>query len=77
MIIIYKEEKNGKFEFTKKELENILEQVRKEGYDEGYRDGVRTYTTITTSLSPTITNTPKIDWTKWTCTGVPLDEVKG
>lgn len=72
MIIIYKEEKNGKFEFTKKELENILEQARKEGYDEGYKDGIRTYTTITTS--PIITNTPKIDWTKWTCSGVSFDE---
>ena len=39
MIIIYKEFKNNKAEFTKKELEELLEKARKEGYDEGYIKG--------------------------------------
>ena len=39
MIIIYKEFKENKAEFTKKELEELLEKARKEGYDEGYTKG--------------------------------------
>lgn len=39
MIIIYKEpNKNGKIEFTKDELEALLEQARQEGYNEGKKD---------------------------------------
>lgn len=39
MIIIYKEpNKNGKIEFTKDELEALLEQARQEGYKEGKKD---------------------------------------
>ncbi len=74
MIIIYKEERNSKFEFTKKELENILEQARKEGYNEGYKDAIRGYSTIT--AVPVTTTTPKIDWNRVTCTGVTHDKVE-
>lgn len=39
MIIIYKEFKEDKAEFTKKELEELLEKARQEGYNEGYTKG--------------------------------------
>jgi len=65
MIIIYKEIKDGKIEFTKKELEELLGKVRKEGYDEGYSKGYSdavhpiTYpTTPTTPVSPTYPTSP-------------------
>lgn len=41
---------NGKFEFTKEELESLL----KEAYDEGYKDGCPSIST-TPGLWPTIT----------------------
>ena len=60
MIIIYKEpNKDDKIEFTKQELENLLEQARKEGHDTGYSKGYndgysagRSYLNITTPTSP-------------------------
>lgn len=39
MIIIYKEFKEGKAEFTKKEFEELLEKARQDGYNEGYLKG--------------------------------------
>ena len=48
MIIIYKEpNENGKIEFTKDELEALLEQARQEGYKEGKKD------VIVPSIQPT------------------------
>lgn len=63
MIIIYKEFKDGKAEFTKDELEELLEKAKKEGYDEGYSKGYsdgKTYTLppITYPTSPTIPTYP-------------------
>lgn len=39
MIIVYKEFKENKAEFTKKEIEELLEKARQEGYNEGYTKG--------------------------------------
>lgn len=66
MIIVYKEFKDGKAEFTKKELEELLEKARQEGYNEGYSRGYSdnkgcgpiTYPTI--PISPTYPNYPNI-----------------
>lgn len=77
MIIIYKESKDGKIEFTKEELENLLEQARKEGYDTGYSKGYgdgyiagKGYLNITTPTSPI---TPSPWWTSPTITGTGGD----
>lgn len=40
MLIIFKELKDGKVEFTQEELQKILEEAKKEGYDAGYKDGL-------------------------------------
>lgn len=48
MIIVYKEIKDNKIEFTKEELEALLEQAKQEGYNDGYKDGIRNTTHITT-----------------------------
>ena len=67
MIIIYKEFKGDKAEFTKKELEELLEKARQEGYNDGYSKGYsegRSYVPITcpttTPISPTYPNYPII-----------------
>lgn len=81
MIIIYKEFKDGKAEFTKKELEELLEKARKEGYDEGYSKGycdgkyTQPITYPTTPISPTY---PNITWGTSGATGrdVPLNNMK-
>ena len=39
VIKIFKENINGKIELTKKELEDLLEEARLEGYTEGYNIG--------------------------------------
>lgn len=80
MIIIYKQpNKDGKIEFTKEELENLLEQARKEGHDTGYSKGYndgysagKSYPSITTPISPT---TPSPWWTSPTVfgTAIPLN----
>ena len=71
MIIIYKEFKDDKAEFTKKELEELLEKARQEGYNDGYSKGYSegiSYAPITcptiqpTPISPTIPTSPY-----WTC----------
>lgn len=71
MIIIYKEFKGDKAEFTKKEIEELLEKARQDGYDEGYKDGSNNrvifplnppLTTPTALISPTIPISPY-----WTC----------
>jgi hypothetical protein len=68
MIIIYKEFKGDKAEFTKKEIEELLEKARQEGYDEGYskgyskgysdNKGCTPITYPTTPISPTCPNYP-------------------
>ena len=74
MIIIYKEFKDDKAEFTKEELEKLLEQARKEGYDEGYAKGcsdgkVYTLPPITYPTSPTIPNSPTYPYITWGTSG--------
>jgi len=70
MIIIYKEFKDGKAEFTKDELKELLEKAKKEGYDEGYAKGYsdgKTYTLppITYPTSPTIPISPTYPIITW------------
>ena len=80
MIIIYKEFKENKAEFTKKELEELLEKARKEGYDEGYSKGycdgkyTQPITYPTTPISPTY----PITWSTNGTNGrdVPLSSIK-
>ena len=71
MIIIYKEFKDDKAEFTKKEIEELLEKARQEGYNEGYSRGYSdnkccgpiTYPTIQpTPISPTMPTSPYWAW---------------
>lgn len=61
MIIVYKEpNKNNKLEFTKKEIEDLIEKAYQEGYKNGYENGKNTHTYIGTTpywTSPTITGT--------------------
>ncbi len=74
MIIIYKEFKEDKAEFTKKELEELLEKARQEGYNEGYTKGysdgkcAQPITYPTTPTAPISPNYPYINWgTSGTC----------
>lgn len=61
MLVIYKESKNGKLEFTKEEFEGYLEKARKEGYNEGYRDAEKFYCNKSGDLpSPTYPSIPGI-----------------
>ena len=81
MIIIYKEFKENKAEFTKKELEELLEKARQEGYSEGYTKGysdskyTQPITYPTKPISPTY---PDIIWGTSGTTGrdVPLNNMK-
>lgn len=83
MIIIYKEIKDDKIEFTKKELEELLGKVRKEGYDEGYSKGysegkcVQPITYPTSPTTPVSPNYPYITWGTSGTTGrdVPLNNM--
>lgn len=55
MIIVYKEpNKNNKLEFSKKELEDLLDKAYNEGYAKGKNEHWYTWT------APTITTTPSI-----------------
>lgn len=73
MIIIYKEFKDGKAEFTKKEIEELLEKARQEGYNDGYSKGYsegRSCVPITYPIiQPTTTPTSPIQPISpiWTC----------
>lgn len=67
MIIIFKEKnKEGKFTFTQKELEELLKKARDEGYAEGQASKYYWYS------SPTITgiNTTSPAWISTTGTEV-------
>ena len=75
MIIIFKEKnKEGKFTFTQKELEDLLKKARDEGYAEGQASKHYWYS------SPTITATPSITQPTWVSTtgtaGKPLENVE-
>lgn len=58
MIVIVEKNKDNKFEFTKKELEELLSKARQDGYDEGYKLGVaHGEKHVTYPTSPTQPNT--------------------
>lgn len=60
MIIVYKEpNKNNKLEFTKKEIEDLIEKAYQEGYRQGFDNGKQTTCIGTTPYwtNPVITTT--------------------
>ena len=63
MIVVYKEpNKNNKLEFSKKELEELLDKAYNEGYAKGKNEHYYTWT------APSITTTPYILSTTTTAT---------
>ena len=79
MLIIYKEFKDNKAEFTKEELEELLKKARKEGYDEGYTKGYsdgKCVQPLTYPTNPTIPNSPTYPYITWGCNGgeLPLNK---
>lgn len=71
MIIVYKEpNKNNKLEFTKKEIEDLIDKAYQEGYKNGFDSGKNATPSIT-PYYPTATPTTPIDPWKinWTCSG--------
>lgn len=61
MIIVYKEpNKNNKLEFTKKEVEDLIEKAYQEGYKHGFDNGKQTTRIETT---PYWTNPVRISTT--------------
>lgn len=57
MIVVIEKNANGKIEFTKEELEELLEKARAEGAREAQKT---TYITTPSTPSPTITPLPYI-----------------
>ena len=55
MIVVIEKNTNGKIEFTKEELEELLEKARAEGVREASKT---TYITSPANPSPTIPNSP-------------------
>lgn len=65
MVKVFQSNANGKIEFTRAELEKLLNEVYKKGYDSGVSDTKQNYWTWT---SPTVNlRTPDISYT----TGTP------
>lgn len=52
-VIVIEKNKDGKIEFTKEELQKILDDV----YSQGYADGSKKYDTITYPSYPNLTYT--------------------
>lgn len=74
MIIVYKEpNKNNKLEFTKKEIEDLIDKAYQEGYKNGFDSGKNAVPSITPYYPTTPLTTPTTPinpWkTDWTCSG--------
>ena len=73
MVKVFQSNANGKIEFTRAELEKLLNEVYKKGYDTGTYDTKQNYWTWT---SPSISSlrTPSVTYT--TNTSTPIDNLR-
>ena len=66
MIKVFETNKEGKIEFTKAELEKILNEIYKDGYNSGYENGKSKTWTWTTPYYNSLTNIPCVNTTTTT-----------
>lgn len=72
MIVVVKENANGKIEFTKDELEELLEKARQEGVKDAQKNN---YITTPSNPSPLLPNTHfQSPFTCETPKAIPCDE---
>lgn len=75
MVKVFQSNANGKIEFTRAELEKLLNEVYKKGYDNGAYDTKQNYWTWTSpSISTTNWRTPEAIYT--TNTSTSIDNLK-
>lgn len=75
MVKVFQSNANGKIEFTRAELEKLLNEVYKKGYDNGASDTKQNYWTWTSPyLSTTNLRTPEATYT--TNTGTSIDNLR-
>ena len=75
MVKVFQSNANGKIEFTRAELEKLLNEVYKKGYDTGVCDTKQNYWTWTSpSISTTNWRTPSVTYA--TNTSTPIDSLR-
>ena len=75
MVKVFQSNANGKIEFTRAELEKLLNEVYKKGYDNGAYDTKQNYWTWTSpSISTTNWRTPSVTYA--TNTSTPIDNLR-
>ena len=75
MVKVFQSNVNGKIEFTRAELEKLLNEVYKKGYDNGASDTKQNYWTWTSPyISTTNLRTPEATYT--TNTGTSIDNLR-
>ena len=75
MVKVFQSNANGKVEFTRAELEKLLNEVYKKGYDNGAYDTKQNYWTWTSpSISTTNWRTPSVTYA--TNTSTPIDNLR-
>lgn len=75
MVKVFQSNANGKIEFTRAELEKLLNEVYKKGYDNGASDTKQNYWTWTSPyISTTNLRTPEATYT--TNTGTSIDNLR-
>jgi hypothetical protein len=75
MVKVFQSNANGKIEFTRAELEKLLNEVYKKGYDNGASDTKQNYWTWTSPyISTTNLRTPGATYT--TNTGTSIDNLR-
>ena len=75
MVKVFQSNANGKIEFTRAELEKLLNEVYKKGYDNGASDTKQNYWTWTSPyISTTNLRTPEITYA--TNTSTSIDNLK-
>ena len=71
MVKVFQSNANGKIEFTRAELEKLLNEVYKKGYDNGAYDTKQNYWTWTSpSISTTNWRTPSVTYATNTSTSI-------
>lgn len=73
MVKVFQSNANGKIEFTRAELEKLLNEVYKKGYDTGTCDTKQNYWTWT---SPSVSNLRASDIIYTTNTSTPTDNLR-
>ncbi len=72
MILVIDTNKNGKIEYTKEQLEDLLKKAYDEGYEEGLKRTVITYPWRPTYY--TTNTTPNWQFVTGTTTGNPVEQ---